>query len=64
MVLDISLGASQDHTAEAQQLLQMELILGPVLDTHEKGINYICKDTGIFTGKPTLLTWRKKISKW
>ena len=27
MVLDISLGASQDHTAEAQQLLQMELIL-------------------------------------
>lgn len=26
-MLDISLGASQDHTAEAQQLLQMELIL-------------------------------------
>lgn len=41
-----------------------QVLLGPVLDTHEKGINYICKDTGIFTGKPTLLSWRKKISKW
>ena len=41
-----------------------QVLLGPVLDTDEKGINYICKDTGILQGNLLYCPGEKKISKW
>lgn len=38
-----------------------QVLLGPVLHTHEKGINYLCEHTGTLIGKPTLLSWRNRL---
>lgn len=40
---------------------KLQILLGPVLNTREKQIDYACKHTEIPIGKTTLLSWKDRL---